>query len=220
MAWRAPQIEIPSYRVVAWILLAAVGTSGCALFPTEAGEDLAHFADAAPAVGDIAPDVSLTDLDGNPVRLSDFIGDRPVVLQLGSHTCPVYRYRRFDMAALKAEFADRVEFVTLYTTEAHPSGALSPYRDKEWVTPINRLTGVRWGQPGSLAARIVQASESTAALDTAGRVLVDGMDDAAWSAYGEAPSPAYVIDRSGRIALRQVWVKPEGIRAALDRLLE
>lgn len=37
-------------------------------------------------VGDRAPDVALTALDGTEVRLSDRIGSRPLVLIFGSYT--------------------------------------------------------------------------------------------------------------------------------------
>jgi hypothetical protein len=41
----------------------------------------------APKVGDLAPDFELRDSDGaNPVRLTDFRGDRPVALVFGSFT--------------------------------------------------------------------------------------------------------------------------------------
>lgn len=63
--------------------------------------------------------------------LSAIIGEQPVVLQLGSHSCPVYRYRRFDIFALQREYADRADFVVVYTQEAHPVRSDSPYRDEE-----------------------------------------------------------------------------------------
>lgn len=41
----------------------------------------------APKVGDLAPDFELRDVDGeNPVRLSDFRGQKPVALMFGSFT--------------------------------------------------------------------------------------------------------------------------------------
>jgi peroxiredoxin len=41
----------------------------------------------APKAGDVAPDFELRDVDGeNPVRLSDFRGQRPVALIFGSFT--------------------------------------------------------------------------------------------------------------------------------------
>lgn len=41
----------------------------------------------APKAGDIAPDFELCDVNGeNPVRLSDFRGNKPVALIFGSYT--------------------------------------------------------------------------------------------------------------------------------------
>ncbi len=41
----------------------------------------------APKAGDIAPDFELRDVNGeNPVRLSDFRGQKPVALIFGSYT--------------------------------------------------------------------------------------------------------------------------------------
>ncbi len=41
----------------------------------------------APKAGDVAPDFELRDVNGeNPVRLSDFQGQKPVVLIFGSYT--------------------------------------------------------------------------------------------------------------------------------------
>ena len=41
----------------------------------------------APKVGDVAPDFELHDVNGNnPVRLSSFIGSKPVALIFGSYT--------------------------------------------------------------------------------------------------------------------------------------
>ncbi len=46
-----------------------------------------RYDDNAPKVGDIAPDFSLLDSNGqNPVRLSDFRHKKPVALVFGSFT--------------------------------------------------------------------------------------------------------------------------------------
>ena len=46
-----------------------------------------RFDTNAPKVGDIAPDFELRDINGkNPVRLSDFRGQKPVALIFGSYT--------------------------------------------------------------------------------------------------------------------------------------
>lgn len=207
------------HRVSLLLLPLALFAAGC--FPHHAGPRLAHFHDQAPAVGEPAPNFTLRDLDGRPVELAELIGERPIVLQLGSHTCPVYRYRRFWMRDLHEEFGDRVHFLIVYTVEAHPVGSKSPYTDEEWDTWWNRLTGVRVRQPADEESRREQASFSRERLKLGGATMVvDEMDDPVWRAYGGASSPAFVIDREGRVVARQVWLEPEKIRQALVRLLD
>lgn len=203
---------------LALALLGAIGVGGC--FPRHPGPRLAHFEERAPAAGEVAPAFRVTDTSGSAVELTDLLGERPVVLQLGSRSCPVFRYRRFGMEKLIADYADRVHFVVVYTIEAHPAGAKSPYDDEEWLTWINRLTGVRIEQAGDVEARRHEAAATAARLDLAQQVLVDSTDNEVWQAYGAAPSAAFVLDREGRVVLRQVWVDPVGLRAALDTLLE
>ncbi|MEM1231216.1 MAG: deiodinase-like protein [Pseudomonadota bacterium] len=195
-------------------------TTGCsALFPTEPGPTLAHFAQEAPDVGDVAPSVTVTDLEGNPVALHSLFGARPVVIQLGSYTCPVFRYRRFDMQPMRERYKGDVDFVVLYTTEAHPVGSISPYADREWVPWHNRLTRVRNRQPESLPARVEQATIARTQMHSNARFLVDDMGNDAWRAYGRAPSAAFLVDRAGVIRLRQVWVEPKALTRAIDALL-
>ena len=208
-----------AWTALVWLTLAS---TGCMLFPTEAGESLSHYGGASPEVGKRAPEFRLQDLDGSHVTLNDILGDRPVVIQLGSYTCPVFRYRRFSMRPLRTEYADRVIFLVLYTQEAHPVDRSSPYRPGEspWVPRANRIAGIDVGAHTSLEARVEQARRSKAAMQSNARFLVDDFDNSAWHDYGRAPSAAYVLDSDGRVRLSQPWVEPEGIRAALDVLLD
>lgn len=199
------------------LLLAAVYSLSC--FPHQAGPRLAHFADSSPPPGSEMPDVVVYDADGREARLADVIGRRPVVLQLGSRSCPVFRYRRFGMQKLQREFAGRIDFLVLYTQEAHPVGSPSPYSDEEWDLWINRVTGVRLGSTTTLEERRERAVDTVQRLELDAAVLVDGTGDAAWRAFGAAPSPAFVLDTDGRVVLRQVWVDPAGIRPVLRRLV-
>jgi len=45
-----------------------------------------RFPAAKPAPGDLAPDFELRDLKGNPVRLSELLKTKPVVIEFGSFT--------------------------------------------------------------------------------------------------------------------------------------
>jgi hypothetical protein len=51
-------------------------------------------------------------------------------------------------------------------------------------------------------------------------LLVDKFNNHTWTAYGQAPSAAFVIDTDGTVVLSQPWVEPRGIRDALDTLLQ
>lgn len=74
-------------------------------------------------------------------------------------------------------------------------------------------------QPATDEERAERAAWSSRRLGLEQSVTVDWIDDAVWRAYGAASAPAFVIDRHGRVALRQPWLEPSGIRRALDVLL-
>ena len=202
------------------LILASLLLTGCSrLFPKEAGPHLGHFKQEAPAVGTPAPNVVLSDIDGNPVELSSLLGDKPVVVQLGSYTCPVFRYRRFDMQPLRARYKDQVEFVVLYTTEAHPVGSNSPYVDREWVPWHNRLTRVKTRESLSLDERREQAQFSIKQMHSNARFLIDSMNNTGWQAYGRAPSAAFLINTEGNVRFRQVWIEPKRLEEEIKLLL-
>lgn len=190
-----------------------------ACFPRAPGPHLAHFASTAPAPGEPAPRFVLPDLDGGEVALASLMGVRPLVLVLGSESCPVFRHRRHWLRALERRYRERVNFLAVYTREAHPVVSPSPYTGEPWDLWVNRLSGVRIYDPLSLSERIGRAARARASLDVTIPVAVDRMDDAVWRAYGAASSPAFVIDRDGRVAARQVWSDPGALADVLDRLL-
>jgi hypothetical protein len=202
------------------MLFICASQSACSLlFPTEAGESLSHFDATAPAESAPAPDFELVDIDGKQVTLRDLVGEKPVVVQLGSYSCPVFRYRRYDVQELQREFAGRVEFVVVYTQEAHPVDSINPYVDRIWNPLINELAGVNVPEHKSAEQRRAQASATFDRVNLDSRFLVDSMDNAVWQQYGAAPSAAYVIDLQGNIYLRQPWVDPKEIRKALIEIL-
>ena len=205
---------------IALIVLIAAAQSGCSLlFPIEAGESLSHYDSKAPRQDEPAPDFTLTDIDGKIVRLADLVGDKPVVIQLGSYSCPVFRYRRFDVQKLQRDYEGRVDFVVIYTQEAHPVDAINPYADRIWNPAINRMAGVNVPEHESLDGRREQASVAYEAMELNSRFLIDNMNNSTWSEYGAAPSAAYVVDVNGIVRLRQPWVYPREIREVLDTLL-
>lgn len=209
-------------RLPNWLAICLICCSqpACSLlFPIEAGESLAHFDRTAPVAKAAAPDFTLADLDGTEVSLRDLVGKKPLVVQLGSYSCPVFRYRRFDMQALQREFSGRVDFVVVYTQEAHPFDSNNPYTNEIWNPLINKVARVNVPAHTSLKERQAQAATTADRVELDSLFLVDNMDNGVWQQYGAAPSPAFVLDLNGDIYLRQPWVNPEEIRKALVELL-
>lgn len=198
-----------------------VFTSSCStFFPHEVTENIAHFDAESPSVNEIAPDFVLKNTNGDNVELNSLFGDKPIVLQLGSYTCPVFRYRRWEMAELYQRYKDRVHFLLVYTIEAHPKGTKSPYFDKEHRTWWNVVAGVDVVQAANFEERRNQASTTVKTLNIPYPVVVDGMENKTWQSYGRAPSAAFVINREGKVVLKQPWVYPDGIARALNNLLD
>lgn len=203
------------------IILLVANQSACSLlFLTEAGESLSHFDASAPAESAPAPDFELFDIDGNKVPLHELVGKKPVVVQLGSYSCPVFRYRRFDMQKLQREFDGRVNFIVVYTLEAHPVDTINPYEDRIWNPLINKMAGVNLPAHKSAEERRAQALVAYDVMGLDSKFLLDGMDNSVWQQYGAAPSAAYVLDLLGNIRLRQAWVYPKEIRKTLIEILQ
>jgi len=62
------------------------------------------------AVGQRAPDFSLTDLEGKEFKMSDFRG-RPVILYFAAAWCPSCIPETEALARIKSEYGDKVEIV-------------------------------------------------------------------------------------------------------------
>jgi alkyl hydroperoxide reductase subunit AhpC len=154
----------------------------------------------APRAGDRAPDFVGRTLQGDTVHLKDFRGRKNVVLTFGSATCP---QTAGSLPGLNDLYEDRdpnVEFLFVYTRETHPGeklGAHQSYEDK-----VNAAESLRDAEGVDIP------------------IIVDGVDGRIHRKYGRLPNPAFIIDKSGRIAFRSVGTRASVIAAALDELLE
>ncbi len=168
-----------------------------------------HDSFSGPREGERAPDFTLQTLDGQTMRLSDYVGKRPIALEFGSYTCPVFRKKHPSMEKLYRRYGDGpVLFLVIYAVEAHPKGDPSPYSGEEWVTGPNKKSGILFRQPTNKAQRKELAKKAQSALDINITMLIDDMQNSTWKAYGQAPNAAYIIGVDGRIKLRQGWFEP------------
>lgn len=95
---------------------------------------LAAAVQAAPSVGQPAPDFTLNDATGKPVKLSDFRG-RHVVLEWTNPGCPFVRkhYNSGNMPATQQEAtAKGVAWLSINSTEKASSEYLEPARLVAW----------------------------------------------------------------------------------------
>lgn len=154
-----------------------------------------------PKPGEKAPDFELPSLDGDRVRLSDYAGEKNVVLTFGSATCPMTAGSIAGLNRLYEQFSDQdVQFLFVYVREAHPGEELPAHRSFE-----DKLE----------AAELFREEEEVQIP-----ILVDKQDGKVHRQYGGRPNPTYLIDRSGRVAFRALWTRPSVVEEALEELLE
>ncbi len=159
-----------------------------------------QFGDA-PQPGDRAPDFELRTVDGDKIRLSDYRDEKNVVLSFGSATCPLTAASISGLRDLYDDYADEdVEFLFVYVREAHPGEELPPHRN---MNDKVHAAGVLRDEEG---------------LDMP--ILIDDLGGKVHRKYSGQPNPTFLIDKSGRIAYRQLATDPADLKDALDELLE
>lgn len=72
-------------------------------------------------------------------------------------------------------------------------------------------------QPATFAARRELALRIRDELEIPLPIFIDGMDDASRALFSDLPSPAFVIDREGKIVDKLPWADPEPLRQSIDR---
>jgi tetratricopeptide (TPR) repeat protein len=168
-------------------------------------------ADVPPLVGQPAPDVELLRPDGTALRLSSLRG-RPLVLVLGSYTCPQLRHGVPAVNRLHGRYGDRARFLLAYLREAHPAA-------EAWESTINKREGVSLPEATSVAERVEHAALCRGKLEIPYEAVVDGLDGKAEAAFSAFPSRVFVIDAGGTVtfssALDVESFREEALEAAL-----
>ena len=156
--------------------------------------------DDAPAPGGRAPDFEARTLTGDTVRLSDFRHEKNVLLVFGSATCPMTAGSIHGLDRLHEGLSgDDVEFLFVYVREAHPGEKIPAHRELE----------------DKLAAAELFRDEENVTMP----IVIDDLRGSIHRRYGKLPNPAFLIDRSGRIAFRMLWAQPGPLAAAIAELL-
>jgi len=154
-----------------------------------------------PGPGEVAPDFTLRTLDGDKLSLSDFEEHKNVLLIFGSSTSPTTHATIRGLNELYEKYrGDEVEFLFVYVREAHPGEDIPAHESME---------------EKFRAAQLLRDEEELRMP-----VLVDDLRGSVHRKYGKLPNPSYLIDKSGRVAYRCMWARPDLLASAVVELLE
>lgn len=146
--------------------------------------------------GDQFIDAEVYTLDGDPVKVSDYL-DKQLVLETGSMTCPMYAQSTPPMQDYAKQFRN-LNFIVLYVREAHPGE----------ITPAHK----------SVAHKIKVAERSNKAHGEYRRVVVDKVTGDAHKVYGAMPNSIYIIDTDGKVLFRSIWNNADQIGDVLQKI--
>ena len=156
--------------------------------------------------GDQVDSLQLQKLDSKQVDLALSWRDRPVLLVLSSISCPVSRDNCAAVDRIAKKFAGQIHVVVIYTIEAHPVDAVSPYSDRPWLTERNARDRVLVKEPKKIDERIQLAKDYRELKSIKATMVVDAMDDRAWKHIGPGPNTAVFVDNGGQVIKRQGWL--------------
>lgn len=122
----------------------------------------------------------------------------------GSITNPPARYQVDRWSRLAKKYGkEDVQLFVIYGAELHPGDK------KEFKA---------YPKPKSEYEKLAYAQEF-AQLGTL-PVLVDGLNDATFTAYGKAPNGAYLVDKDGNLVFRGTWADSRKMEHMIDTLLK
>jgi hypothetical protein len=152
--------------------------------------------------GQLAPEVTLTDLEGRAVKLSQFRGNKHLVMELGSITSPIFINDIADLNRIQKRFLERdVQFVLVYTREAHGAENYKAHTSME---------------------QKIRHAKDLVRLETVDMpVLVDSLGGEAHHKFGLIrPCPVWGINKDGRVFYKAGRLVPDELELVLDHLFK
>lgn len=151
-------------------------------------EDRDFSADAL-LPGEPLPEFDLPTARGGRFRSRDLVGHSPLLVIMGSITCPMTAASTPALKRLYSEFGDQVSFVTLYVREAHP--------------------GEHYPQPQDDDLKLEHAVDLLARDTMRWPIAVDTIDGRVHRALDTKPNAVYLVDRYGKVVYRGLWAGDE-----------
>lgn len=151
-----------------------------------------------PKAGGKYINIELYNLFGAKMSISQF-NDKPIVIETGSNTCPMYVKCVPEMETLREEYP-QINFLLVYVREAHP--------------------GERVKRHKSLPDKINEAQKSQRLYNDNRIILVDSIDGLFHNTYGSHPNMVYVINKEGIILFRGDWNNISKLKEVLNHVDE
>lgn len=165
-----------------------------------------RYSKQGPQPGEQVPDLTVYNLEGQPVALSSLWKDKPALIVTASATCPISVRSCPTLKKLASVNVNYVNAAVLYIREAHPAeGAPSADRD---------LGARTQPQPKTAEERLTLARLFTERVDHGTPILVDGIDNKAAEALGAGPNIGLLVNTDGRVIHRQGWFDPNAMTRA------
>ena len=122
-------------------------------------------------VGETPPAVTLENLNGDSVALSQWIGKKPVIIEFWATWCPICAELLPRMEAAQKKFGDRAEFLVVAVAVNQRKNSVRRHLERDPM-PFTFL----WDGNGA-AVRAFQAPSTSyvAVLDAKGRVVYTGV---------------------------------------------
>ncbi len=153
--------------------------------------------------GDLFPgEFTIHDLNGNPFPVAGLWRDKPLVLELGSLSCPIFHGNGPSMEDIYAKYdqgtAKHARVGLLYVREAHPGWFVG--RHENFSDKLNN-------------AQALQGKGLTRPI------WVDSLDGGLHDSVGPRPNAVYIVDTDGTLVYQSVWNVPSEVDRILDRLV-
>lgn len=151
-----------------------------------------------PKAGEKYIDIALYDLEGTETSISQF-NDKPIVIETGSNTCPMYVKCVPKMELFRKEHPE-INFLLIYVREAHPGERVKNHK--------------------SLADKLNEAQKTQKLYNDNRVVLVDTVEGLFHNAYGSQPNMIYVINKEGMVLFRGDWNNTSKLKEVLHSINE
>ncbi len=171
--------------------------------------------------GDTVSDFKLKDIEGDEISLYKLLKEKPVMLEFGSYTCPVFRQSVPRTETIYKKYKDKINFLLVYVIEAHPAASKSPYRGDEWTMMYSEdKKGNPVKQPQTYEERNNLALKCIKDAKLTIPVVVDKMDNTVWEKFGPAPNLAYFIGMDKKVVTAHEWYNVSKLETTIKNYIK